>query len=531
MDWKSMDLIVVEPSSRGYVAPQVRARSGGDNKRKERRAGAALFPGAGGSGAAGSALSGTAAAGARIGSHVAKRGLLGSIGSTFRFVQALPPGVRAALTVLLPVLKGLLLGVGLAGSAYLVTRLGEMAAGANASKSRFAFPTRRSSAFLGRGLPKEPSDRVLARNHMLVKAQPLSELRDAPSSDTGTGTDADPAIEDMLEQADFEDEADAEVEQAENALFSKLAQQLGGLQPGKGIPGVLGGQGAAAGAMKVVDLAAGERIAAAGGMLRPFDRGMSHQQRRMRPVTTQRRHRVTRRRGSRLRAVSSRAMGQLRFANYMSGSGAAAASNDESSAMADAAFNQNQPIGSGLGTSAGGQGSPALLRNAGSTGTGSAPSTGNGENVTPYQQDLDNANATNQQADSNVDSGQNLQTIGLILAAIGLALIYVGWQVGGWWGAIIAAIGAIILALGLYIYSMGQQQEQTGQNQATQASQTGQNISNQYGQNEQGQIVQSQSQAAYNGSLESWQAQDVTVQQGTVQQDAAAESNSTYTMR
>jgi hypothetical protein len=218
---------------------------------------------------------------------------------------------------------------------------------------------------------------------------------------------------------------------------------------------------------------------------------------------------------------SQRAMGQLKFADSRSRFGAANASQEGGHNYAADAFEQGKTQGGELSGPAGagpsfgdkpvapvGSGAPSD-QNQTSTpcpadytpvdGGGCQPPTAQGQNVTPYQ--------------SQVDAAQSMTTIALILAVIGLALLAIGYACTPlWWAYVLIGVGIALIAAAIAMAMMAQSM--------------GSAVGDQYGQKEQQNVIEKQSTSASKGKQSAYQGK-VGESKG-VQGDAQDERNATY---
>ncbi|MFH1726768.1 MAG: hypothetical protein ABII00_19335 [Elusimicrobiota bacterium] len=197
---------------------------------------------------------------------------------------------------------------------------------------------------------------------------------------------------------------------------------------------------------------------------------------------------------STLRGRSSRAMGQLKLARRMSTSGAATAADGQAKQFSADAFEQGATIGGSLdGVDQGsgivmppGSGAPSPS----GSGSGTAdeeptvPEVGIGENVTPYQDQLDSAQDMGNMAAGLKKGAMAMIALGMALVAIGLIIMYsCGWTgIGMKIGLALVMSGTMMLAMGAAMLAMAGKM-------AGQAKDQGQQIEDEYGQEEQGDIV------------------------------------------
>lgn len=205
----------------------------------------------------------------------------------------------------------------------------------------------------------------------------------------------------------------------------------------------------------------------------------------------------------------SSARDQLKLASYLSKAAAASSANETAAEYATAAWEQTNVEGSGedglslsdddldeatLGASSGDDG-----------GTGDSDDYSDdieGTDTTPYDEELDYAQDLIESADSMVDQGNSLTTLGMAIMAIGLALM----TQGGW----MIAIGALILAIGVYIMTLGSDMKSQGEEQAAEAEEISEDISEEYGQEDQGEIVDLAAEDAAEGELQDYDVYDET---------------------
>ncbi|MDE2293173.1 MAG: hypothetical protein KGL53_13915 [Elusimicrobia bacterium] len=200
-----------------------------------------------------------------------------------------------------------------------------------------------------------------------------------------------------------------------------------------------------------------------------------------------------------LAGSSSRAAGQLKLANRMSTLGTTAGTDQSAHAYAANAFDQGQTIGGNLGNVAGGDGIVVPPGNGAPTTAGlnagtpdQVPSVGPGTNATPYQSQLDAAKSMGNQAAAMKSMGDMMLMIGLALIAAGAALM--GNHTTIPIGVALMAAGAAMMAMGMMMLGMSAKMAGQAQNQ-------GNNINQQYGQQDQGNIVNScAQQATQNGT-------------------------------
>lgn len=190
------------------------------------------------------------------------------------------------------------------------------------------------------------------------------------------------------------------------------------------------------------------------------------------------------RRLSALRARSTRAMGQLKFARAASESARAFGDAEPARQFATNAFDQNVasagPSAGGIGLTGGetsgplGAGAPDLTQ----------PSVGPGVNQTPYQDKVDGAKKDNKTA-------MMMTLIGLMLLAAGAAAMMLGKKLMAApdpTGAT-QAMGANLVKLGKGLLVAGAAMLLMGLMQAKKAKEKGRQVAEEYGQPEQGAII------------------------------------------
>ncbi|MFA5138715.1 MAG: hypothetical protein WC728_05720 [Elusimicrobiota bacterium] len=184
-------------------------------------------------------------------------------------------------------------------------------------------------------------------------------------------------------------------------------------------------------------------------------------------------------------ARSSRAMGQLKFAKRLSNQASNSYDDTKTKQYATDAFDQGKTISSDGTVSIGDEGITTPLGEGASGVTESedtddVPSTGDGTNSTPYQSSVD-------QAKSDTGSAASLKMLGTMLIVMGVALAAVGMALMS--NPFTVAIGAAILAIGVALVAAGVACLMMGQQKANDAKGQGQEISDQYGQQDQGDVV------------------------------------------
>lgn len=190
---------------------------------------------------------------------------------------------------------------------------------------------------------------------------------------------------------------------------------------------------------------------------------------------------------------SSRAMGQLKLANALSMLGATSPSEQTARFMAGDAFDQSPSGGKGVvGLTGGlldplGSGAPDLGVRPG------VPDVPAGVNVTPYQNQIDNARGMGDQAAGLKNAGMEMLMMGLALMAAGAALMAMPPPAN--------AAGIALMAAGAAMMAMGMGMLQKAQDMAQQAKDQGKGIEERYGQPEQGGIVGQCAQQAANTGI------------------------------
>lgn len=234
---------------------------------------------------------------------------------------------------------------------------------------------------------------------------------------------------------------------------------------------------------------------------------------------------------SRSKAISSRAMGQLKFGAGMSASGANSRTQEASQTYASDAFDQQATKGGqiasigGMGINTGGTGMGNGVVNPIGTGApNTTPNPGAGSNVTPWQNNLNTAQGLSSQ------SGM-MKILSMAMIAAGIALIIKGSLMGwlGGWPLIIAGVALVGTGTMMLMQSLSM---------ANQASQIGNQIGQQSGQQTQGNVVNDCSQqASANGTApqnckasgDSTANQELSNPQ--VHQAVLKESNSTFELQ
>jgi len=216
---------------------------------------------------------------------------------------------------------------------------------------------------------------------------------------------------------------------------------------------------------------------------------------------------------------AQRAMGQLKFADSRSRYGASNATQEGGHNYAASAFEQGKTQGGELNGPPGGPSigeNPVAPVGAGAPdenqtsspcpadyvavpGGGCQPPSVQGQNVTPYQ--------------GQVDTAKTMTTLALIFAVLGLALLAIGYANTPLpWAYALIGVGIALLAVALIMALMAQSM--------------GKSIGDQYGQKEQQNVIQQHSSSASEGKQSSYQGK-VGESKG-VQGDVKDESNATY---
>ncbi|TBR21344.1 hypothetical protein EPO15_10540 [bacterium] len=252
---------------------------------------------------------------------------------------------------------------------------------------------------------------------------------------------------------------------------------------------------------------------------------------------------ATRRLGA-LRGRSTRAIGQLKLANALSMLGAVSDSDQLARSMASDAFDQKKTAGGELAGVLGGTGVVAPL-GSGAPDLGvtpGAPDVPPGVNVTPYQNQVDNARGLGEQAAALKNQGMMLLMMGGMLLMIGLALMAAGAALMAapppmnLIGIALMGAGAALAAAGGAMISQGMEMLQQAQQMAQQAKNQGNDIDKRYGQPEQGGIVgQCAQQSADTGiTVDACAARNPAGNQaahGNVHQAVTEEANAGFTLK
>jgi hypothetical protein len=224
-------------------------------------------------------------------------------------------------------------------------------------------------------------------------------------------------------------------------------------------------------------------------------------------------------------------MGQLKLANDLSRAGRASSTGESGAAYSAGAFDQQAVTGAGAGPAS--RGSPAggagLSDGAqggsggmsGGSGDGGGPIEGGApeptpqKNETPWQEELDKAK-------KDIADAKRMRTMGIGLIVAGLALIaaavlFVGF--GGFWGW-------AMLVAGLGMVAFGMSQISQAKSKLDEARATADRIQKEHGQQDQGQIVRDEADAADAGAGRTRQPRPLP--SNTVHDDVEAERNSSY---
>jgi hypothetical protein len=183
------------------------------------------------------------------------------------------------------------------------------------------------------------------------------------------------------------------------------------------------------------------------------------------------------------RGRASRAMGQLKMAKALSGAGSASPAGEGARQYAADAFEQQASQGAS-GTGAGTGSMPASVAPVG-TGSGASdvtetPSVGGSGNQTPYQSNLDDAK-------KKTGSALMLTIFGGILLAIGTALVIFAKNLAATGIGSLAASHWMMIGIALILAGLGMLI--AGVVMSNSAKNEGRTIANQYGQKDQGKIV------------------------------------------
>lgn len=201
------------------------------------------------------------------------------------------------------------------------------------------------------------------------------------------------------------------------------------------------------------------------------------------------------------RGRSSRAMGQAKLARTMSGKGSTASGDASARQYAADAFDQTATRGGQLDAPAGAGGeNPGVVVPPGTGAPGGEvdnnlpppPDAPPPTNATPYQNQLDAAKGMGMQA-------AMLKMLSMMLILMGLGLIAAGIALLN--NHTTFPIGIALICMGVALVAMGIMMMMMAQQMAAAAQGMGDQIKNQYGQDEQGKVVNECSdQAAQNGT-------------------------------
>lgn len=192
--------------------------------------------------------------------------------------------------------------------------------------------------------------------------------------------------------------------------------------------------------------------------------------------------RVTARLKSQLGARSTRAMGQLKFARNRSLAALGAAGNEPSSTYAAAAFDQAAGTAGSIGGDGLSGGEVVGPLGGGAPDLTTAPSVGPAENKTPYQDKVDKAK-------QNIAMALALVMLGLMLLAVGAMVLMYAKAVAALPGGQPKA--AKLVKVGIMLLAAGAAAVAAGSAVALMAKQKGKEVSDGYGQPEQGDIIDS----------------------------------------
>ncbi|MFH2201984.1 MAG: hypothetical protein ABIJ96_02610 [Elusimicrobiota bacterium] len=238
------------------------------------------------------------------------------------------------------------------------------------------------------------------------------------------------------------------------------------------------------------------------------------------------------------RIDAGRAMGQLKASGKFSKQAKVTPGNDEAAQLALNAFEQGRSVGSEAGLNVddtskdpvgGGGGGGIAGGSSGGGGEGSGadfetsptdaplpdlkpPSVGAGGNVTDYQKKLDDAYAK-------AGQGRKDKKTGMWWIALGVITVLAGIYAGGWWGALIAAIGIAMIGVGINYSNKGEKAAQ-------EAQLTAQEIKDEHGQEQQGQLLEDTAKQAEKG--EEYIPPETPVERDNIRQDVEAERSATY---
>lgn len=228
---------------------------------------------------------------------------------------------------------------------------------------------------------------------------------------------------------------------------------------------------------------------------------------------------------SNLRGRSSRAAGQLKLAKAMSAAGQTATTIGDAKTYSADAFDQGKSIGGNL---AGIDGDGIVMPSGGGA-PGVEPGVPDlppGTNITPYQSQMDAAKGMGNQAAA-------LKTLGEMMLMIGAALVATGLALMG--NHTTFPIGYALLGAGLALIAMGMMMLGMSANMAQQAQNQGKNIDEQYGQKDQGDIVddcatQATTQGTKTENCQTKKPDQIENPNTNVHEAVERESNATYTL-
>jgi hypothetical protein len=194
------------------------------------------------------------------------------------------------------------------------------------------------------------------------------------------------------------------------------------------------------------------------------------------------------------RGKTGRAIGQLKLAKGMSMLGAGASSAEGAAAAANGAFDQQQPVGGDLNSNMPGD-------TVAPPSDGGAPDTSMPDSpATPTYGGTDPGlkNALDQ-IGKMADAARQMKQTGMMLIAIGVVIMAIGYKVLGMvpYGTI---IGAILIAIGLGLVVMGKMMMDMADKMAAMAKQMGSALSAQIGDPHQGAVINSCTDQALAGT-------------------------------
>ncbi|MBI5595739.1 MAG: hypothetical protein HY928_06580 [Elusimicrobia bacterium] len=228
---------------------------------------------------------------------------------------------------------------------------------------------------------------------------------------------------------------------------------------------------------------------------------------------------------SNLRGRSSRAAGQLKLAKAMSVAGQSATTIGDAKTYSADAFDQGKSIGGNLAGIDGdgivmpsGGGAPGL--------ESGVPDLPPGTPMSPYQSEMDTAKGMGDQAAA-------LKTLGMMMLAIGASLVAMGLALMG--NHTTFPIGYALLGAGLALIAMGMMMLGMSANMAKQAQDQGKKVDEQYGQKDQGAIVddcanQATTQGVKADDCKAQKPPQVENPNPDLKEAIEAERNATYTL-